>query len=231
MRNLISVILSLFLGAGLAYADDLHREGSTHVSGSTGNFPMCVVNELGTALGTEGQYIGQACTTTGKPLITLSAGTADIGSLIGNTVTVTVAQTVAATLHAANDAVGGKVTIAGAVRASALSGVIQSVVITDLAGQAGSYDVVFFSADPSTSTITDDSPFDIADADIAKVICMVPVTTTSTYADNGITVANNAGCAFEVASGTSIYAAIVARSTPTFAGVSDVQIRVSILQD
>lgn len=72
MRNLISVILSLVLGVGVAYADDLHREGSTHVSGSTGNFPMCVVNELATALGAEGQYIGQACTAEGVALSTLT---------------------------------------------------------------------------------------------------------------------------------------------------------------
>lgn len=152
---------------------------------------------------------------------------------IQRTKTISVAQTVAATLHAANDAVGGKITLLNAVRAGYGSGVIQSVVISDQAAQAGSYDVVFFNADPSATTITDDGAFDIADADLAKVICMIPVTTTSTFADNGVTSTSNAGCAFLIADTTltTIYAAIVARSTPTYAATTDVAIKVTIFQD
>lgn len=153
------------------------------------------------------------------------------GSPIGNTVTLTGVQTVAATAHAANDVVGGKMTLAGAVRASAGSGVIQSVTIFDKAGQAGSYDVLFFTADPSATTITDDSPLTLNDADGAKVICPTPVTTTSTFVDNGVTGTTNIGCAFEVASGTTIYAVVIARTAVTFASTSDITVRISILQD
>lgn len=231
MRNLISVILSLVLGAGVAYADDLHREGSTHVSGSTGNFPMGVVNENDTALGTEGQYVGLAVTTSGKPRIAIAAGTADIGSLIGNTVTLTSTLTVTATTYEALDLVGGKNTLSGAVRASAGSGRITSVVIADQAAQAGSYDAIYWSADPSATTFTDEAALDVADADLLKIICSIPVTTTTTFSDNGLTSSNNIGCAFEVPSGTSIYMAVVARSTPTFAATTDVQVRTTIEQD
>lgn len=145
---------------------------------------------------------------------------------------ITVAQTVAASAHSAGDAVGGKVTIAGAASSDKSSGVIHSVVITDLAMQAGDYDVIFFSSNPSATTVTDDSALDIADADLPKIVCVVPVTVSASFADSGVSYSNGVGCPFELANNsTSLYAAIVARSAPTYAGVSDVQIRVSILQD
>lgn len=158
------------------------------------------------------------------------AGVVVVSSLSGAPTLTTVVQTVAATLHAANDVVGGKITLADVVRSAAPYGTIQAVTVFDKAGNAGSYDVVFFSADPSATTITDDAALTVADADGAKIVGFAPVTTTSTFVDNGITCTTNYGLPFVLASGTSLYAALIARTAVTFASVSDITIRVSILQ-
>ena len=163
---------------------------------------------------------------------TLIAGSANIGSVLGKSTVITSAQTVTATPYEAGDLVGAKISLTNAADTATGSGVVQSVVITDLAMQAGDYDVVFFSSDPTGTTFTDEAALDIADADLPKVVCVVPVTVSASFADNGVSYANGAGCAFDLGAGsTTLYAAIVVRSTPTFVGTSDVQLRVGILQD
>ena len=147
-------------------------------------------------------------------------------------VVLTVAQTVTATAYEALDLVGGKITLAGAIRSGTTSGMIQAIEITDLAAQSGNYDVVFFTSDPSSTTFTDEAALDIADADLPKVVCATSVSTTAVFNDNGLSYASGIGCPFELLNGaTTLYAAIIARSTPTFASTSDVQIRVTIMQD
>jgi len=228
MKNLFLALLFTLIPI-LASAQN---QGDPTPLGSGGVKIFCNSNAALTAtVSGDGKLNFVGCTTAGALLVNLTAGTADIGSLIGNTVTLTSTLTVTATAYEALDLVGGKNTLSGAVRASAGSGVIQSVVIADQAAQAGSYDVVYWSADPSGTTFTDEAALDIADADLLKIICVIPVTTTATFNDNGVSASNNAGCAFEVPSGTSIYMAVVARSTPTFAANTDVQVRTTILQD
>jgi len=158
-------------------------------------------------------------------------GVVVVDSQSGKSAVITVTQTVAASAHSAGDAVGGLITLSDAVRSSALSGIIQSVSVTDKAGNAGSYDIVFFTANPTATTVTDDAAFTLNDADITKVICMAPISTVSTFADNGVTNTTGVGCPFEVASGTTIYAALINRSAATYASTSDVSVRVSIMQD
>jgi hypothetical protein len=157
---------------------------------------------------------------------------ADTG-IIGRTKLISSAQTVTATAYEALDLVGAKITLTDAARPETGTGIIQNVIITDLAAQSGSYDVVFFNADPSATTFTDEAALDIADADLTKIVCVVPVTSTAVANDNGVSFANNVGCAFALANlaGEDLYAAIIARSTPTFAGTSDVTLKVTIFQD
>lgn len=171
-----------------------------------------------------------------KTLLTLVALTVTIPmqvlALEPRSVVITSAQTVTATAYEALDLVGGKVTLAGAIRSGTTSGMIQAIEITDLAAQSGNYDVVFFTSDPSATTFTDEAALDIADADLPKVICPTSVSSTAVFNDNGLSYASGIGCPFELLNGaTTLYAAIIARSTPTFASTSDVQIRVTIMQD
>lgn len=144
-------------------------------------------------------------------------------------VTPTVSSGVA---YTAGDAIGGLQTIAGAAVPEISSGVVHSIVITDLAKQSADIDVIIFSANPSATTFTDNAALDIADADLTKVICMIQVYTHSALNDNGVSSAHGTGCVFKLAqNATTLYAALVARSTPTLASTSDITVRYGILQD
>lgn len=215
----LSILLLLVLIPSFVFAQN---QGDATPLGSGGTKILCNSNEAGTeTVSADGKLNFVSCTKKGGI----------VNTVVGETVTITNAVTVTAAAYTAGDLVGGKNTLASAVRTVAGSGVIQSVMIADKAAQAGSYDVIYFSADPSGTTFTDKAAFTPADADLLKIICRIEVTSTSTFADNGITSTSSVGCAFEVPSGTSIYAAIVARSAPTYASTSDVQLRTTIFQD
>lgn len=134
-------------------------------------------------------------------------------------------------IYAAGDAVGGKLSFTGAVKDTVKSGIISNIMITDLDKEAADLDVIFFNADPTGTTFTNNAALDIADADLSKIVCTVSVTTDMAFADNGTSYLNNINCPFYLASGTTLYGALVARGTPTYTSVSDLVVRVGILQD
>lgn len=183
-----------------------------------------------------------------KSLIVLAAGSNVIGEVsvdqttpgttdrvtVGGMTAIAVAPTVSTTpAYTAGDAVGGKLTLASAVRLSGGNGLIQSVVLADKGKQSVALDVVFFNADPSGTTFTDNGALTIADADLLKIVGHVSVAAAdySAFVDNSVATKAGLGLAFKLASGTSLYACIVARGTPTYTSTSDVQLLVSILED
>ena len=137
-----------------------------------------------------------------------------------------------AAAYATGDLVGGLLNIggiAGEVVGSGPSfggGLIQSVVITDLAKQSITKDVVFFDTHPANTTFTENSALDIADADLVDVLGVVQVADWFAFNDNSIGQALNLAIPF---SDTPLYAAIVERGAPTYASTSDLTIRVGIL--
>lgn len=151
---------------------------------------------------------------------------------------ISVAPTVDTSAYATGDLVGPKQTLTGAGacdttvgQVGLCGGIINSVTITDLEKQSGDFDIIIFSSNPTGTTFTDNAAFDIADADLPKVACIIPVTTDTLFADNGIATNQNAGCIFSAAatSGT-LYAAVVIRSTATYSA-SGLTFRYGILQD
>lgn len=142
--------------------------------------------------------------------------------------------TVTANAYSSGHLIGSKLSLTTAARLSAGSGAIISVTVVDQAKQSSAMDVVFWNADPSGTTFTDRSALDIADADMLTLIGGVQIATTDWYAfnDNSMACKTNIGLPFgPLASGTTIYAAIVSRGTPTFAATTDVQLTVGILWD
>lgn len=136
------------------------------------------------------------------------------------TVTVT-----ASSAYAAKNTLGGLITIANAVeRAGAAVRVLQAV-LYDQAMQSIDADVVLFNANPDGTTIADKTDLDVADADLSKVAGVLQVTTDALWKDNGVAFGNPANPPLVRLSGTSLYAAIVARTTPTFAATTDVALR------
>ena len=164
----------------------------------------------------------------------LFAGTASADTVImTSTKTIDVTPTIDTNIYASGDALGGLQTLTDAAREGTYSGVIHSVVVTDLASQGADIDVIIFSANPSGTTFTNNATLDIADADLVKVICVIQVTNDATFADNGASYAHGNNCVFSMQGtlSTTLYAAAVVRGTPTYASASDLRFRYSILQD
>lgn len=173
-----------------------------------------------------------------------TVGTAAVGNWM---VEVSDSSAVQAAAYAANDLVGGKRTFANAVRASGGTGIIRGVTIIDQAANSAAnsvYDLIIFNSDPSGTTFTDNSPLDVADTDMSKVVAVIRVdgAQTSIHEQTGgkvqlfTNVDNNA--LFKsvevpyVASGTtSLFAALIARGAPTYAATTDVIVKLQMEQD
>ena len=152
----------------------------------------------------------------------------------GFTKVVTVTPTVEAAAYATGELIGGKMSFAQAVRGIDLvdaTGMIQSVVITDLAKQSANLDLVFFDVDPSNTTFTENSALDINDTDLLTIIGVVAITDWKDFSDNSVGIALNLAMPFGLGTGATIYAAIVSRGSPTYASTSDLTVRIGVLQD
>lgn len=82
---------------------------------------------------------------------------------------VTVTPTVQAAAYATGDLIGGKQTIAGAALADYGTGRIKSVTLISSTAFTVDLHVIFFTADPSGTTFTENGAINIVAADAAKV--------------------------------------------------------------
>lgn len=144
------------------------------------------------------------------------------------TATPTVSTTPA---YSAGDNIGGLISLTSAVRYAAGGGTITSVVISDKAKQSAAIDVVFFTANPGSTTFTDNGALAVNAADLVSIVGVISVTSWSAFSANSVGSALGQSLPFVLASGTTLYAALVARGTPTYASTSDIQITVGILPD
>ena len=152
-------------------------------------------------------------------------------SIITHTRTVSVVPVVDTNIYAAGDNVGGKLTFADMVRTQTYSGEVRSVTVTDQGGDSASMNLILFSSDPTASTFTNNAAQAIADADLPKIICVIPVTTHYVFANNGASTAVYVGCAFELSNATTLYGALVATGTPTLDAVDALTVKLTIRQD
>lgn len=167
------------------------------------------------------------------PSVALAAPSSEavIGQVLGAGAVVTPTVTVSTTpAYAAGDSVGGKLTLTSAVRVSGGIALLQSVVILDRANQKPAGTLLIFDSDPSAATITDNAAF-VYSTDDLKVVAAIPVATTDYITINSKAIANirNIGAVVKAASGTTLYAAFVLTSTPTFAATSNVQIELGFI--
>lgn len=149
----------------------------------------------------------------------------------GRTAQVSATPTITAGAYSAGDLVGGKLSFSSAVRSAGGGGMLHTVVITDLGKQDAVLDLVLFDSDPSGTTFTDNDPLDVADADLTKIVGVVQVLTYTDFNDNSVACEPAAGIVFKLASGTTLYGALVARTAPTYASTSDLTVRLGILQN
>jgi hypothetical protein len=125
---------------------------------------------------------------------------------------------VTTTQYGSGDLMGNKIALTNA-NATNPAGLLTFITAQDLTKQDGAFDVVFFDADPSATTFTENSALDIADADLTKVIAVVKIIATD-YADfndnSTATKSSLGGIPFNAAAGGTLYACLVSRDTKTY---------------
>jgi hypothetical protein len=160
---------------------------------------------------------------------------ASLSAISGNTgagaVTLTSTPTTAGTTHAAGDVVGAKISLSGAARSNSSSGLIQNVMVDVTDNVTATYDVLFFDADPSGSTFTDDAAVSVVAADLPKCCAVVHCDDVVDVGTRKVAQATNVGLPFKiVASDTTLFAVIVARSSAAYTTANGVTLRVNAVQ-
>jgi hypothetical protein len=137
-----------------------------------------------------------------------------------------------ANIYASGDLLGVKLTLTNAIRVSGGSGLLQSIILHDLSNQKGALDVVIFDSDPSGTTFTNNAAFDVADADIVKIIGVVSIIPSDYigFADSSVATKSGLAIPVAVAAGRNLYACVVSRGTPTYTA-NELGIAFGFLQD
>ena len=141
---------------------------------------------------------------------------------------VRVTPTVTAGAYSANDVVGATLTFSGIPD----KGFIVSLTVVDQAKQAGAYQLVLFDSLPTN--IADNGAYDIADADLPKIVGAIHLTDTAgadkfDFSDNKIYMRQALVIPYRLAGGsTSLYGFLIALGSPTFAATTDVQVQLGI---
>jgi hypothetical protein len=134
--------------------------------------------------------------------------------------------------YAPGDLLGNKLTLINALRIAGGSGLLQSITVQDLSNQKGALDVVIFDSDPSGTTFTNNAAFDVADADIVKIIGVVSIIPSDYigFADSSVATKSGLAIPVAVAAGRNLYACVVSRGTPTYTA-NELGIAFGFLQD
>lgn len=119
--------------------------------------------------------------------------------------------------YTAGDLLGSKLVLASVARRAEFPVVLENVIIRDLTAQGAAMDLILFNADPSATTFTNNVALTVADADIPKIVGMAKVVAGdySAFAANSIAMIET-DILVKPASGTGLWAALVARGTPTY---------------
>lgn len=160
----------------------------------------------------------------------IPAGENHIGQVGGSSVVVAVTPTITGGAYSAKDAVGGLLTFANAARVSGGSGVVHAVTIIDNDSEAAELVLVLF--DQTFTATADNAPFDPSDADLANCIGKITISSTDYQAfnDNAVAQVRNVGLPFKL-TGTSLFGQLMCTGGPTYTAVSDLTIKLHILQD
>lgn len=126
---------------------------------------------------------------------------------------------------------GNPVTIE-AVKSTSGTAVIQSLILHDKSLQNGAIDVVFFNANPSATTFTNNNALTVNDSDLVKIIAVVSITSAdyASFADNSVAVKSNLGIPVKSGNSPYLYYALVSRDAKTYVA-NEVSVIVSLLQD
>lgn len=154
--------------------------------------------------------------------------------------TVTAAPVVStAGAYSAGHDIGGLLTFTGAIFASNGLAKLKAVRITDTSKQSANVDLLLFSANPTGSTFTARSATAIVAADLPKIVTCINITTHSAFSATGLSYARDLDTKIFSATPASgvgqmtftLYGALIARATPTYAATSALNVYLDIEQD
>lgn len=140
--------------------------------------------------------------------------------------------------YTAGDCFGTLLSVANASRVTGGSIKVEAVTLTDKSDQAGAFTVLFFAANPTASTFTDNSAPGIdAAVDLLALAGAISIATLD-YIDLGAArvatvAASTAGSRLPFSltlAGTSLYAVVLAQNTNSYSA-GDVQLRLHLRQD
>lgn len=139
---------------------------------------------------------------------------------------VTIACTTAA--YTAKDNIGGLLTLS--LGKGREAGIVQTLNLSDNASQDKQIDVIFFNANPSGTTFTDNGALDIADTDTPK-ICGIATFTASDYRDfaDNSAASINPSIAFRLNGTSVLYFALVDRGAYDAAATSDLGLNIGVM--
>lgn len=135
----------------------------------------------------------------------------------------------AGSAYASGNVVGSLLTFTACARLGVGSGLLQSLIMTTQSAQTGQFDVLLFRDNPSASTFTDKTALSVNTADLDKLFGFVTLTAPESLGTPSMYQAQQLAMPFQCASGTTLYAVIVTRATPTFSSTSGVNIRFNTL--
>lgn len=175
-----------------------------------------------------GISVGEVPVSTAAPFpVAIAAPSTEalIGAVVGAGAIVTPTITVSTSpAYSAGDSIGGKLTLANAVRISGGISLLQSIMIADRANQKAIGTIFIYNADPAAATLTDNAAM-VNSTDDFKIVAQIPVITSDYVSVNSKAYANlrNIGALVKAASGTTLYASFCVTNTPTFVATSDLQ--------
>lgn len=145
----------------------------------------------------------------------------------------TVTPVINTSAYAAGDCVGGLQTIANAVRTGGPgSGLIENFTVLDATGANAAIDIVFFSANPTNSTFTNNAACAVNAADLGKIVGYMSATQCRNVGTPGVCQQAGPPLGFNLGiNNSTIYAVMIAVGTPTYASIGVLQDRVSFLGD
>ncbi len=139
----------------------------------------------------------------------LVAGLCFAGAALAQSVSVAVTPFVANSLHAAGSSLGGLITLR-----TPASGLWQAITAAFSDGLTPSLDVVLFSANPLSSTITDGAAVSVASVDLGNVIGVVHITDCSSLGTPTVCQAEQQAIPVVPGSGV-VYATVITRTAVT----------------
>lgn len=144
----------------------------------------------------------------------------------------TVSPTVSTSAYADGDNIGGTEYQLQSVVNNDQGGFVWTITVLDYAKQTPAFTLVFFSAEPSNTTFTDNAALDIHDSDMPYYIGHVSIEAAdyASFSDNAAATKTDVGIGY-VALSDNLWVVLVADGAATFAAATDLVINIIFRMD